>query len=177
MSDLDKRRLSIQLVELQGEQLAALLNLLQAELPSPAGGPDGEIELDLDTLPAPTLHKMQAFVNGLATGRSAAPPAAAHGGVGGAQAGAPHKSVPPASAAATPAAMPQQQRQQETPGGDVVGGQQQQQQQQGMALPAQPSMGPGDTDNTGMAGSSGESCERYSHNTILPWHPFPLADS
>ncbi len=69
MSDLEKRKLSIQLADLQGEQLAELLQVLQDDLPP--SGSEEEIELDLDQLPNATLQKMQSFVNRVAGGRGA----------------------------------------------------------------------------------------------------------
>ncbi len=98
MSDLDRRRLSIQLADLQGEHMNGLLMLIQDDLPPPQpGAPDDEVELDLDALPVSTLLKMQAFVNSVAAGRSnaavlmappskaAPPPASAAAAAGGGQ--------------------------------------------------------------------------------------------
>ena len=63
MSDLEKRKLSIQLSELQGEQLNGVIDVLQAEVGSI--NTDDEYELDVDALPSAALWKLKAYVDGL----------------------------------------------------------------------------------------------------------------
>uniref|UniRef100_A0A7S3QN04 NET domain-containing protein n=1 Tax=Dunaliella tertiolecta TaxID=3047 RepID=A0A7S3QN04_DUNTE len=103
MSDIEKRKLSVELSELQGDQLLEVLDVLQADL---SGRAEEEVELDMDTLPNDTLWRLHAYVRSLS--RRAVP-----------QAGAPNKTAAavaeaPAGAASRPAP--------EGPGAAAAGG-------------------------------------------------------
>jgi DNA-binding protein Fis len=94
MTDIEKRKLSVQLSELQGEQLNGVLDLVASSLEGPAGE---EVELDLDALPAQVLWQLKAYADGILhrvnkplPGGMAAPskrPAITDGGAGAVSAG------------------------------------------------------------------------------------------
>ncbi|KAJ9507805.1 hypothetical protein QJQ45_019284 [Haematococcus lacustris] len=64
MTEVLKRRISIQLSELQGEQLAGVLDIVSSAVPASASHQE-EIELDIDALPVDVLWKLKAYVDSL----------------------------------------------------------------------------------------------------------------
>mmetsp|Transcript_26588 Transcript_26588/g.67724 ORF Transcript_26588/g.67724 Transcript_26588/m.67724 type:complete len:585 (-) Transcript_26588:1605-3359(-) len=64
MSEIEKRKLSVQLGELQGDQLNGVLEIVQQDLANLDPTSEDEIELDIDALPSSTLWKLKQFVDG-----------------------------------------------------------------------------------------------------------------
>ncbi|KAL6752956.1 hypothetical protein V8C86DRAFT_2737296 [Haematococcus lacustris] len=64
MTEVLKRRISIQLSELQGEQLVGVLDIVSSAVPASASHQE-EIELDIDALPVDVLWKLKAYVDSL----------------------------------------------------------------------------------------------------------------
>lgn len=94
MSEIEKRKLSVQLAELQGDQLPGVLDIVQSDMASIDPSGQEEVELDMDALPHSTLWKLKAYVDGLLH-RHRVPAA-----------GAPNKTAPMALASAPSASMP-----------------------------------------------------------------------
>lgn len=64
MTEIEKRKLSVQLGELQGDQLNGVLEIVQADLSNLDPTSEDEVELDIDALPSSTLWKLKQFVEG-----------------------------------------------------------------------------------------------------------------
>ncbi|KAG2431938.1 hypothetical protein HYH02_013156 [Chlamydomonas schloesseri] len=94
MTSVEKRKLSIALSELQGDQLADVLNIIAENLKDVNPDDDEEIELDVDQLDNTTLWRLREYcdnvanrgagVGGHVAPSKAAPARAAGGGGGGA---------------------------------------------------------------------------------------------
>lgn len=84
MTMVEKRKLSIAMAELQGEQLAEVLQIIAESLHHINPDDDDEIELDIDQLDNATLWKLRAFCDAVRNKQlSQRPPPPAGGGGGG----------------------------------------------------------------------------------------------
>ncbi|GIL79390.1 hypothetical protein Vretimale_16471 [Volvox reticuliferus] len=83
MTTVEKRKLSIALSELQGNQLAEVLNIIAESLKDINPDEDDEIELDVDQLDNQTLWRLREYcdnVNNKHSTKTTAPPKAGGGG-------------------------------------------------------------------------------------------------
>ncbi|PNH04654.1 Transcription factor GTE3, chloroplastic [Tetrabaena socialis] len=82
MTAVEKRKLSIALSDLQGDQLSEVVNIIAHSLQDVSPEEDGEIELDVDQLDNPTLWRLRDFCDGISSRHTvkALPPA--KGGAG-----------------------------------------------------------------------------------------------
>lgn len=78
MSEIEKRKLSTQLGDLQGDQLQGVIDIVQADMANLDTSGDGEIELDMDALPHATLWKLRQFVDGTLRGHRSSNMVAPH---------------------------------------------------------------------------------------------------
>ncbi|RUS22448.1 Bromodomain-containing protein [Endogone sp. FLAS-F59071] len=69
-----KRELSELINTLNGEQLSAVVQIIQTTVPNLNGGGEEEIELDIDSLDLKTLHKLHQFVRKAAPKKKKPPP-------------------------------------------------------------------------------------------------------
>ncbi|KXZ50198.1 hypothetical protein GPECTOR_17g835 [Gonium pectorale] len=75
MTTVEKRKLSIALSELQGDQLAEVLNIIAENLKDVNPDDEEEIELDVDQLENATLWRLREFCDAVISGRPLKPAA------------------------------------------------------------------------------------------------------
>lgn len=65
MSEVEKRKLSVHLGELQAEQLAGVIDIIKADVANLNPDDEEEVELDIDTLSNATLYKLRDYVDSI----------------------------------------------------------------------------------------------------------------